>query len=167
MAGIGKLTALRYDNQGDPAVQMGGVYAWTTKFWAFGGRTQVDDLILISQYLAGATSIQPAGMPESVVKFQSAYLLASYDLASWGAPDLRASMRGEFLQTRRIAAAPHPFNEDGNAVTAALSWQKYDWLKLTGEMILMHSRRREYTMIGIPSGALGQSEIHFDAKFFF
>ena len=167
MPGIGKLTALRYDNQGDPAVQMGGLYAWTTKFWNFGARTQYGDLVLISQYLAGFTSIQPAGMAEMVTKFQSGFFLASYDLRSWDMPDFRASIRGDVFQTRRAALTPHMLSEDGNAVTAALSWQKYEWLKLTGEMVLMHSRRREYTLVGVPSGALGQSEIQFDAKFFF
>ncbi len=167
MPGIGKLTALRYDNQGDPTIARGGVYAWTTKFWNFGARTQVGDLVLISQYLAGFTSIKLAGMAEMVTKFQSGFLLASYDLRSWDMPDFRASIRGDVFQTRRIAAAPHVQSEDGNAVTAALSWQKYEWLKLTGEMVLMHSRRREYTLVGVPSGELGQSEIQFDAKFFF
>jgi hypothetical protein len=167
MAGIGKLTALRYDNQGDPAIAMGGIYAWTTKFWAFGARTQFDDLVLIGQYLAGFTSIQPAGLAESVTKFQSGFLLASYDLGGFGLPDFRASVRGDLFQTRHIAATPHLLSEDGNAVTAALSWQHFDWLKITGEALLMHSRRREYTLVGVPSGEVGQAEYQLDAKFFF
>jgi hypothetical protein len=42
-----------------------------------------------------------------------------------------------------------------------------DWLKITSELLLMHSRRREYTFVGVPSGQLGQSEFQIDAKFFF
>jgi hypothetical protein len=167
MAGIGKVSALRYDNQGDPNADMDELYAWDTKFWAFGARTQFDDLVLISQYLAGFTSIQPDGMPEIVTKFQSAFLLASYDLNSLGFTDWRASLRGDYFQTRHIAATPNAMSEDGDALTVALSWQGLDWLKITGEALLMHSRKGEYKLEGVPSGALGQAEYQLDAKIFF
>ena len=60
MAGIGKLSVLRYENQGDPSAEMGGTYAWETKFWSFGARTAIGDLVLIAQQLTGYTSIAPA-----------------------------------------------------------------------------------------------------------
>jgi hypothetical protein len=167
MAGIGKLQALRYENQGDPSANMGGTYAWETKFWSFGARTQAGDLVLIAQQLTGYTSIQPAGFAETVTKFQSGFLLASYDLEGLGLEDWRASLRGDLFQTRHVAATPSPFNEDGQALTAAVSWQGLDWLKITGEALLMHSRRGEYAFVGVPSGALSQSEFQLDAKVFF
>ena len=167
MAGIGKLQVLRYENQGDPSANMGGTYAWETKFWSFGARTQFDDLVLIAQQLTGYTSIQPAGFAEAVTKFQSGFLLASYDLEGFGLEDWRASVRGDLFQTRHIAATPNPMSEDGDAVTAALSWQRFDWLKITGEVLLMHSRKGEYAFVGVPSGAISQSEFQLDAKVFF
>ena len=41
MAGIGKLTVPRYDNQADPAATSTRDMAWGTKFWSFGARTQI------------------------------------------------------------------------------------------------------------------------------
>jgi len=150
MADIGKLEVLRYENQGDPGAQIGGNYAWETKFWSFGARTQAGDLVLIAQQLTGYTAIEPAGIPEAVTKFQSAFLLASYDLEGIGFEGWRASLRGDLFQTRHIAATPSPFSEDGHAVTAALSWQGLDWLKITGEALVMQSRRGEYVFAGVP-----------------
>jgi hypothetical protein len=146
---------------------MGGTYAWETKFWSFGARTQFDDLVLIAQQLTGYTSIQPAGFAEAVTKFQSGFLLASYDLEGFGLEDWRASLRGDLFQTRHVAATPSPMSEDGQAITASLSWQGLDCLKITGEALLMHSRKGEYALAGVPSGALSQSEFQLDAKVFF
>ena len=167
MADIGKLTILRYDNQGDPSANMGGIYAWDTKFWSFGARTQFDDLVLIAQYLHGYTSIQPAGFAEAITKFQSVFLLASYDLEGLGFADWRASIRGDLFQTRHIGATPNPMSEDGHALTLALSWQGLDWLKITGEALVMHSRKGEYVFAGLPSADLNQAEFQLDAKVFF
>ena len=33
--------------------------------------------------------------------------------------------------------------------------------------LLMHSRRGEYTLVGIPSGAINQNQLQLDAKIFF
>jgi hypothetical protein len=167
MADIGKLTVLRYDNAGDPAAEMGGIYAWETKFWSFGARTQFEDLVLIAQYLAGYTSIEPAPFPEAVTKFQSGFLLGSLDLEGIGFQDWRVSLREDLFQTRHVGSTPNPMSEDGDALTVALSWQGLDWLKITGEALLMHSRKGEYAFVGVPSGELSQSEFQLDAKVFF
>ncbi len=49
MGDIGKLTVLRYDNQGDPADRSPRDTAWETKFWSFGARTQIAGVVLIGQ----------------------------------------------------------------------------------------------------------------------
>ena len=167
MANIGKFQILRYENQGDPAAKMGGIMAWETKFWSFGARTQFDDLVLIAQYLAGYTAVEPKPFPEAITKFQSGFLLASYDLEGVGLPDFRASVRGDLFQTRHLAATKSPFSEDGNAVTLSLSWQGMDWLKITGEAVIMDSRRGEYSLVGVPSAAINQAEFQLVSKFFF
>ena len=50
MAGIGKLTVLRYDNQGDPHRRSGDVHrlGYATS-GAIGARTSWNDLVLIAQ----------------------------------------------------------------------------------------------------------------------
>jgi hypothetical protein len=166
MTGLGKLSVVRYENQGDPEYATTHDTAWETKFWSFGARTQVADLVLIAQGLSGYTSVVSRGA-EVITKFQSAFLLGSYDLGALGLEDWRASARMDLFQTRRPGSATSPMNEDGRAMTVAASWQGVDWLRLTAEALLMHSRRGEYTLIGIPSGAINQNQLQLDAKIFF
>jgi hypothetical protein len=165
MPGIGKLTALRYDNEGDPNKVSGEYAAWDTRFWSYGARTSIDHLTLIAQGLQGTTVIGTSfGL--SRTRFQSAFLLGSYDLADLGAEDWRVSLREDLFQTRHPAATPSVMNEDGDAVTASLSWQHYDWLRITGELIAMQSRRREYLLDGFPAASVSQQQFQISARFF-
>ena len=116
MADAGKISVLRYDNEGDPSRKMGGIFAWETKFWSFGARTGLGPLTLIAQQLSGYTAIEPAPALELVTKFQSAFLLASYDLGGLGFDDWRASIRGDLFQTPPSrCATPNVRARDGPA----------------------------------------------------
>jgi len=158
--GIAKFTVTRYDNQGDPDVKTARDNAWRTKFWNFGARTQVGSLVLIAQQMSGYTEIAGPGF-EADTKFQSGFLLASYDLQDW-----RVSLREDLFQTRRVGAVNNMWNEDGNATTASISWSPQDWVRLTGELIAMTSRRGEYVAAGMPYNR-NDTQIQFDTRFFF
>ena len=145
---------------------MGEYPAWDTRFWSYGARTGWDGLVLIAQGLQGQTVVAVRGSL-SYTFFQSAFLLASYDLADIGAEDWRASVRGDVFATRHPAATPSVLDEDGHAATVSLSWQHFDWLRVTGEMIAMQSRRQEYPMDGFASAALSQQQLQLSARFFF
>ena len=165
MPGAGKLSVLHYDNEGDPNHTSGSNTAWDTRFWSYGARTNWDELTLIAQGLQGQTVVGTRnGL--SYTFFQSAFLLASYDLAGLGAEDWRASLRGDVFATRHPAATPSVLNEDGHALTVALSWQHFDWLRLTGEMIAMQSRREEYLRGGFAGPVADQHMLQFSAKVF-
>ncbi len=166
MPDIGKLSIVRYENHGDPAAATANDTDWDTKFWSFGGRTQLGRLVLIAQQLSGYTAVVSRGT-EVATKFQAGFLLASYDLDGLGLEDWRASLRGDLFQTRRVGVITSPMNEDGRAGTASLSWQGEDWLRITGEALLMHSRRGQYIAAGVPSGELDQNQFQLDAKLFF
>jgi len=162
MAGIGKFSVLRYDNRADPAARTARDTAWETKFWSFGARTELGPVLLIAQQLTGYTAVDPSPVLEISTKFQAAYLLASYDVDdSW-----RASVRGDVFQTRRVGAASL-MNEDGSALTLALSWSGYDWLRLTGEVVAMNSRKGEYALAGLGGTKLGQNQFQLSARFFY
>jgi hypothetical protein len=165
MANVGKLSIVRYDNRGNPAAASVNDTAWETKFWSFGARTQIDRLVLIAQQLSGYTSVTSRGT-EFPTKFQAGFLLASYDLEDLGFEDWRASVRGDLFQTRHLGVGPL-MNEDGRALTLALSWQPYEALRLSGEALLMHSRKGEYKLVDVPSGALQQNQFQLDARVFF
>jgi hypothetical protein len=134
--------------------------AWRTKFWSFGARTQVGALVLIAQQLSGYTEVEVRGI-ENATKFQSGFLLASYDVDDW-----RVSLREDLFQTRRVGALNNIWSEDGDATTGAISWSGYDWLRLTGEVIKMNSRRGEYVPAGLSLNR-GDLQFQFDTRFFF
>jgi hypothetical protein len=158
--GIAKFTVTRYDNHGDPTIAAGRDMAWRTRFWNFGARTQVGQLVLISQYMSGYTSVNPRGTLNAT-KFQSGFFLASYDLEDW-----RVSLREDLFQTRRVAAVNNVWNEDGNATTASISWSPQDWLRVTGELIAMTSRRGEYVTAGMAYNR-NDTQFQLSTRFFF
>ncbi|HVW72976.1 MAG TPA: hypothetical protein VHC39_05015 [Rhizomicrobium sp.] len=158
--GIAQLNILRYDNRADPDTVSSRDQTWATKFWSFGARSQVGPLTLIAQQLSGYTELDFAS-GEDGVKFQSGYLLASTDVDDW-----RFSVREDLFQTRRVNSSNANFNEDGDATTGAISWNGIDRLRLTAEIIRMHSRRGEYLPAGLGLGR-DDTEVQFDGRFFF
>jgi len=160
MPGIVKLSVTRYDNQGEPEAATLRDQAWRTKFWNFGARTQFGPLVLIAQQMSGYTEVEVRGT-ENSTKFQSGFLLASYDLDDW-----RFSVREDLFQTRRLRATNINWNEDGDATTGAVSWTGLDGVRLTGEIIAMHSRRGEYVPAGLGYGR-DDIQVQFDTRFFF
>jgi hypothetical protein len=160
MPGIGKLMAMRYDNRADPDAVSSRDTSWETKFWSFGARTQVGHLVLIAQQLSGYTAVAVAS-GEAETKFQSGFLLASYDLNDW-----RLSVREDLFQTRHLSATPHPLSEDGDAFTASLSWSGLDRVRLTGEVIALHNRRLEYVRAGLGGPDRTDTQLQLDARFF-
>ncbi|HVZ28196.1 MAG TPA: hypothetical protein VG798_06020 [Rhizomicrobium sp.] len=162
MPALGKISVLRYDNDANPADRTSRDTAWDTRFWSFGGRSQFGSLVLIGQGLIGQTVIKPRPTIVGNTKFQSAFLLASYDFEDW-----RLSAREDLFQTRRVAASPSPLSEDGHAFTASLSWSGFDGLRLTAEVITLQSRRGEYLRAGLPSVERADTQFQFDTRFFF
>lgn len=160
MPGLGKLSLLRYDNEGDPHDKTLRDSAWDTRFWSLGYRTGFGPLTLQAQALRGDTVI--AG-PTFVAhtKFQSAYLLASYDWQDW-----RLSLREDLFATRRANVVNAIWSEDGDAFTAAVSYAPRDWLRLTGEAIAMNSRRGEYVPAGLGLNR-ADTQVQFSTRVFF
>jgi hypothetical protein len=160
LPGLVKLSVTRYDNQGEPEAATARDQAWRTKFWSFGARTQVGPLVLIAQQLSGYTEIETRGI-ENSTKFQSGFLLASYDLDDW-----RFSVREDLFGTRRVGAINNNWDEDGNATTGSISWLGPDGVRLTTEVIKMNSRRGEYVPAGLGLNR-GDVQVQFDARYFF
>lgn len=162
MPDVGKVTLMHYDNNADAAERTARDTAWATQFWSVGARTQIDSLVLIAQGMIGETLIVPRPAIYSRTDFESAFLLASYDIGDW-----RLSLREDVFQTRHPAATPGPMNEDGDAFTLAASWSAYDWLRLTGEWLRMNSRKGEYVLDGLPGPEFTGNQFQLSARFFF
>jgi hypothetical protein len=110
--------------------------------------------------MSGSTEIVSRGNA-NLTKFESSFLLASYDLGDW-----RFSAREDLFQTRRAHAANDIWSEDGDAFTAAASWSPQGWLRLTGEVIALHSRRGEYVPAGLGT-ARDDTQTQVSTRFFF
>jgi hypothetical protein len=160
LPGIVKLTVTRYDNHGDPAATSTRDMAWRTRFWNFGARTQFGPLVVIAQQMSGYTSVEVRGTLNAT-KFQSGFLLASYDVDDW-----RVSLREDLFQTRRVGATNTTWSEDGRATTAAISWLRTEGVRLTAEAISMTSRRGEYVPAGLGLNR-NDVQVQFGARFFF
>jgi hypothetical protein len=123
--------------------------------------------MLIAQGMTGTTAVTARPGVQARTDFQSAFLLASYDLDGIGLSDVRASLREDVFQTRRVSVVPSPYSEDGDAVTASLSWQGSDHLRLTGEVIAMNSRRLEYAAAGLGGPVRHDTQFQFSSRIFF
>ena len=156
--GWGHAAVLRYENRADPRAATSGDEAWSTAFWSASFQTRVLGTAILAQALSGETSIGGAAGPLHTTNFQSAFVLASYDLGDW-----RLSARGEAFMTRKPGVSL--FNEDGHAFTGAVSWNARDWLRLTAELIALDSRRGEYVLDGSPA-ARTDDQFQLDARFF-
>jgi hypothetical protein len=158
--GLITLTATRYDNEGDPYDKTLRDTGWDTRFWNIGARTAWEHLVVLAQAMRGDTVVAGPGFVAHT-KFQSAFVLASYDFDDW-----RISAREEAFATRKVGASNASFNEDGDAFTGSVSFAPRDWLRLTGEVIALHARRGEYAVAGLPTSH-DDTQFQFSSRFFF
>jgi hypothetical protein len=161
LPGIVKITATRYDNAADAAARTLLDTSWATHFWNVGARTGWGPLVLISQWMTGDTLVIPRPGMRTITYYDSAFLLASYDL-----DDVRFSIRGDWFETRRPPVA-NVLEEDGHAVTLAVSWSPLEWMRLTGEWVGMDSRKGAYVLDGMPSANMTANQFQLSTQIFF
>src|SRR5262249_44655549 len=135
--GLGRLSYLHYDNEGNPSARSDGTFAWRTTFDSIGLDTAYRDFVILAQAMAAATIITPSAVFSSTTRFQAAYLLIGRYFGDWN-----AALRGDIFGTQdhRPSFAPD-MSEHGWAMTAALGWQPERWVKLTAEALYVHSFR--------------------------
>jgi hypothetical protein len=148
--GLGRLTALYYDNRADPGAHSGGDFGWRTKFTGLGAEVDIGDVVLLTQGMFGQTTIEPVEEFYSKTDFQSAYLLAGY---SFG--DYRLAGRVDVFATqlRNDPGSSGP-GEHGYALTLAGSWSPLRWLRLTAEVLRIDSDRGQRAAAGLPTHAV-------------
>ena len=160
--GIGRLTALYYDNRADPAKHIGSDFGWRTKFTSLGVETYLGDVVILSQGMFGSTDIQPFDAFHSTTDFQSAYVLAGYYFG-----DFRIAGRFDVFATQvHNSFGPNPSGEHGRAFTLSGSWTPIRWFRLATELIQVDSTRALRVIAGLNPSA---SELQFQlvARIFF
>jgi hypothetical protein len=152
--GIGRFTALHYDNRADPARHIGSDFGWRTKFTSLGLETYLGDIVILSQAMFGSTDIQPFDTFHSTTDFQSAYLLAGYYFG-----EFRVAGRFDVFATQlRNSFGPNPSGEHGRAFTLSGSWTPVRWFRLATELIQIDSARAARATAGLNPNA---SELQF------
>jgi len=150
--GIGHLDLLYYNNEADPTAEIEeyDTYAWQTSFWNIGLSTEIGPVTLLAQGMRGYTFFQPSPTFWSRTWFESAYLLAGWDISeSW-----RLAGRAEVFSTNELRPGTGmPLSEHGHAFTVALNWLPNDWVRVTTEYIRLESTRQQRTRGGLPAYA--------------
>lgn len=154
----GRLTALYYDNNADPAARDNNVAAWRTKFWSVGAQTQIRNLTLIAQGMTGSTAIQPPGIATITTDFTAAFVLLGWQRGNW-----RYALRGDAFLTSNSRSG----GEHGHAVTAAISWKPYRWLRLTSELMQIDSWRPQRMLDDNGPPRVGETQLQLAAKLSF
>jgi hypothetical protein len=148
--GVGRVTALYYDNDADPRLHAGDDYAWRTKFASLGAELDVGDVVLLSQAMAGQTTIAPGPTFSATTDFQSAYLLAGRYFGQF-----RLAGRLDVFATQ-VESEPGGYapGEHGYALTLAGTWAPKRWLHLTAELMRVDADRDERISAGLPPHAV-------------
>jgi hypothetical protein len=162
---FGRISVLYYDNRADPSAYHpfnhgDELFAWRTHFISAGAQTAIGDVTLIGQAMAGTTEIAPPGF-RGEAHFSSAYVLAGWNLGAW-----RPALRVDAFTTRQDPASPPALSEHGNAMTFALNWRPYEWLRLTGEALRVNSTRDQRLALGLSPHQI-DSQLQFNARLLF
>jgi len=152
----------RYDNEADPGATDGDYFGWRTKFWNLGLSDRFGDVVLLAQAVTGNTVIAPSSSFRANTDFDSAYLLLGWERGDW-----RLALRGEEFHTRthNTRGASSGTSEFGTAGTASASWLPNDWMKLTGEVILIESTRGGRSIEGL-SVTRTDAQFQLNARFY-
>jgi len=134
--GIGHLDVMYYNNEADPTKTRRQV-AWRTDFWDVGLKTEIGNLTLLAQGLRGETFIFPNPFFWSDTYFESAYLLAGYNINQ----DWRVAVRGDVFSTNETNTYGSLMSEHGNALTLAVNYLPFDWARFTAEVVRVESTR--------------------------
>ena len=159
---LGKLTGLYYDNRADPGAFSGADFGWRTKFTSLGVDTAIGHVVLLGQAMFGSTVIEPFQGFFATTDFQSAYLLAGHYFG-----DFRVAARIDLFATQlRNSRGMSGPGETGRAFTVSGSWTPRPWLRLSTELIEVHSYRGQRAAAGLRP-TVDEAQLQFVARVFF
>jgi hypothetical protein len=160
--GLGRLTGLYYDNRADPGQFAGADFGWRTKFTSLGAETYLGDIVVLGQAMFGNTTIEPFANFFSTTDFEAAYLLLGYYFDEFRVAG-RADLFGTQLRNSRGMTGP---GEHGYALTLSGSWTPLPWLRLSTELIEVHSYRGQRGAAGLAPTA-DEFQAQFVTRLFF
>jgi len=159
---LGKLSGIYYDNRADPGAFSGADFGWRTEFTSLGAEADLGEFVVLSQAMFGKTTIEPFDNFYSTTDFQSAYVLLGRYFGEFrvaGRVDLFAT------QVRNSRGVTGP-GETGRAFTASGSWTPVSWLRLSTELIEVHSYRGQRTAARLRP-TVDEAQLQFVARLIF
>lgn len=159
---LGRARLLHYDNEADPAA-FDEVFAWRTEFDSAGFETGLDGIVLIGQGIAGETEIRPAPNRSSLTEFNAVFLLAAKDFGEW-----HLAGRADYFDTANTrtvsgVSTEGKYREHGSAFTLALTWLPEEWVRVTGEILAIHSYRPQ-RLDQAPEAGTGEVQIQLSIR---
>jgi hypothetical protein len=149
---LGSVQALYYDNEADASALRDNVLAWRTAFFSLGAQTKIGDVVLLAQAMAGETEVKPSWAYDSVTRYWSAFVLAGWAYEEWRfaarAEVFASDQREHYFNGVGFENADGDNGEHGHAFTLAATWAGEEWLRLTTELIYVHSFRRQRDVTG-------------------
>jgi hypothetical protein len=160
--GLGSIQLMRYDNAVDTHTEDQGQYPWHTQFWSLGASTGFDNFTVLAQGMTGQTVITPNAVFTSTTDFHAAYLLVGWEEGEW-----RIAERLDQFGTseRHVGRAP-ALSEHGWSPVTAVTWKPRDWLRFTGEALVVDSSRAERLVDGLPPKAV-ETQLQLGVRVFF
>ena len=153
-AGRFEISAMHYDNRGDPLVLEDRQYSWATTFNHVGIRFRpVGEWEVLSQIMRGSTKMGPSAV---YVNYAAWYLLVSHPLGAG-----RLTVRFDQFSARGNDILSADANdENGRAVAMAYTYDFTKSLSLVTEFLAVRSSRTARMLVG---ESLKQSENSFSA----
>ncbi|MDQ2989212.1 MAG: hypothetical protein M3R60_08940 [Pseudomonadota bacterium] len=141
-AGKIEVTAMHYDNRGDPLIVKQGQYSWATKFNHVGLRVRpAGKWELMAQWLAGSTVM---GARAVALDYRAWYALASHPLGNG-----ILTMRYDQFRAREHDILPlDPNGEDGRSLALAYVYELTPALSLVTELLSLESKRPARRLLG-------------------
>lgn len=137
-----RVQLFRYDNEANASAHVEDYFAWHTDFWDIGASKEYGEFTALGQALTGTTVISPAPGFSSATNFSSAFVLLGWERGDW-----RLAARGDLFRTHNDVSGS--LSENGYALTGSASWLPKDWLRLTGEVLYIDSKRNEREIEGL------------------
>lgn len=131
------LSAMHYDNHGDPKGYAGGQWAWDTSFNHLGLRWHQDNTTVLTQYMDGQTIMGYVPFHDLIVDFRSWYALLNQQL---GAHQLTLRYDKFWLYDRDHKPAD-PNQEYGDALALGWRWSFHKQMDLSTEWLRQRSDR--------------------------
>jgi hypothetical protein len=141
------VTAMRYDNRGDPTAYEDGQWAWDTTFNHLGLGWYGENTTWLAQVMDGRTVMGYIPFHDLIADFRSWYVLASHQRGQH-----RFTVRYDAFDVHdRDGKAADPNQEDGEALAAGWNWQFRKDMDAGLEWLRQDSDRESRRLLGQPA----------------